>query len=61
MSELQRRRQGGSSRGAGRGGGGVPKTRLTNTLAALLKFQIGEVRSQVKLCTTAVRSVASRS
>lgn len=22
-----------------------PKTRLTNTLAALLKFQIGEVRS----------------
>lgn len=60
MSELQRRRQGGSSRGAGRGGG-VPKTRLTNTLAALLKFQIGEVRSQVKLCTTAVRSVASRS
>lgn len=46
--------------GAGRGGG-EPKTRLTNTLAALLKFQIGEVRSQVKLCTTAVRSVASRS
>lgn len=55
VSELRRGRHGGGE------GGGEPKTRLTNTLAALLKFQIGEVRSQVKLCTTAVRSVASRS